>query len=184
MRHFDEIFVKYQPLLLRYARKFIENEDDALNLVQDLFLAVFERNIYQGSEEYLRNYLFKSVRNHCLNYIKHKQVEKRFLVNRLPDLKEIEIEYYSSGEKSLIEIEAYQNIHNAINSLSDINKEIILLSRFEGLKNKEIAERLEIPVRTVETRLFRALAQLRNVLSGSTFIFFIIDWIKRKKWQK
>nr|MBD3621627.1 sigma-70 family RNA polymerase sigma factor [Sunxiuqinia sp.] len=76
-----------------------------------------------------------------------------------------EIRYFESGEKSLIEKESLAKIDQAIHSLSAIHREVIELSRFEGLKNKEIAERLNIPVRTVETRLFRALASLKEKLS-------------------
>jgi RNA polymerase sigma-70 factor (ECF subfamily) len=76
----------------------------------------------------------------------------------------LEINRYSNGEQSLIEKEGLEKIYSAINSLTMKNREILELSRFEGLKNQEIAELLHIPIRTVETRLFRALKKLRELL--------------------
>ena len=82
----------------------------------------------------------------------------------------MEINYYENGEKSLIEKEGLDKIYEAINSLSDKNREILELSRFEGLKNQEIAEKLKLPVRTVETRLFRALQSLRKKLRNTNLL--------------
>ena len=94
---------------------------------------------------------------------------------------EMEIQYYESGEKSLIQQENLDRIYEAVNSLSEVNREIIELSRIEGLKNKEIADRLNIPLRTVETRIFRALKELRNILSRK-FIHILLNlWRLRKR---
>lgn len=97
--------------------------------------------------------------------MKHALVMRKFDAKISYALKELEIEYYDSGEKSLIQKESVNEIYEAINSLSDKNREILELSRFERLKNQEIAARLGIPLRTVETRLYRALKNLRSKLS-------------------
>lgn len=201
MSDFDRIFKKYHSLLFLYAQKFVRDEVIALDLVQDVFTAVWEKkiankraqsrkiankrasNLFQAlpgvsdlreakklvpDEEYLKAYLFQSVRNCCMNHLKHEKVVQKHREQQILSL--TELQYYQSGEKSLIEKENLDQIWQAINSLSDIHREIIELSRFEGLKNKEIAERLKIPLRTVETRLFRALSVLRTKLPEKTFI--------------
>jgi RNA polymerase sigma-70 factor (ECF subfamily) len=85
----------------------------------------------------------------------------------------MEAAHYQSGEKSLIEQENLAQINQAINSLTDIYREVIILSRFEGLKNAEIAEKLNIPIRTVETRIFRALSILKEKMSQKSFVILL-----------
>ena len=164
MTDFDQLFLKYHHPLFLYTLKFIENEDEALDMVQDVFISVWEKGQYHLSDEQVKAYLFAAVKNSCLNYIKHLKVVRTFEHQTALQLKEMEAAYYQSGESSLIEKEVLQKIDDAIDSLTDVYKEVIILSRFEGLKNKEIAERLNIPVRTVETRIFRAIAMLRTKL--------------------
>ena len=173
MTEFDNLFLKYHHPLFLYTLKFIDNEDEALDLVQDVFISVWEKGQYHGNNEQVKAYLFTALKNSCLNYIKHQKVVKTFEHQTALLLKEKEAEYYQSGETSLIEKEVLQKIDNAIDSLSDIYKEVIILSRFEGLKNKEIAERLNIPVRTVETRIFRAISLLREKIPARLLLFLL-----------
>ena len=69
----------------------------------------------------------------CLNYLKHKKIVRIFENETSHQLKEMEAIHYQSGEKSLIETETLKEIDDAIDSLPDIYKEVIVLSRFEGL---------------------------------------------------
>lgn len=176
MSDFDTIFRKYYRQLFHYAMKFIDSEDDAHNIVQDIFTAVFEKRIFGQPESYLKPYLFNAIRNNCINHLKHKKIVNRHITRAVREIAEMELKYYETSEKSLIEKETYQKIHAAIDELSDEQREVILLSRFEGLKNKEIAEKLNVPVRTVETRIFRALAALRKKLTTQTFFVLLHSW--------
>lgn len=175
MTDFDSLFLKYHILLFRFTLKFIDNENEAHDLVQDLFIEIWERGQYNDPEVKVRAYLFAGVKNRCLNYIKHQKVVRNFEHHAALQLKELEANYYFSGEQSYLEKEALQNIESAIDSLTDIYKEVIILSRLEGLKNKEIAERLKIPVRTVETRIFRALAILKEKVSVKSVLLLFMN---------
>jgi RNA polymerase sigma-70 factor (ECF subfamily) len=179
MTDFDNLFLKYHHQLFRYTLKFIEDENEALDLVQDIFVEVWERGQYKDLDDKVKAYLFTGVKNSCLNYIKHQKVVKKFEHHAALHLKEMEANYYLSGEQSFIEKETVQRIGNAIDSLTDIYKEVIVLSRFEGLKNKEIAERLNIPVRTVETRIFRALSLLKDKISLQSVLLLFINKLQR-----
>ena len=169
MFDFDQIFKKYYTPLFLYALKFVGNENVALDLIQDVFTQLWEKKKQDFDEKHLKAYLFNAVKNACFNYLKHEKVVQKHQEYQMESLAEMELKYYMDGEKSLIEKENLKNIYQAIDSLSEIHREIIQLSRFEGLKNKEIAERLNIPLRTVETRLFRALSSLREKLSEKLF---------------
>jgi RNA polymerase sigma-70 factor, ECF subfamily len=179
MTDFDCLFRKYHHRLLLYTMKFVESENDAFDIVQNIFVAVWENGKFRENEELVQSYLFAAVKNSCLNYIKHQQVVKKFEHNAAIQIKEMEAIYYSSGEKSLIEKENLELINNAIDSLNDIYREVLILSRFDGLKNSEIAEKLNLPLRTVETRIFRALSILKERISQKSF--FILLYLRALK---
>lgn len=173
MTKFDMLYRKYHQRLLLYTLKFVESESDALDIVQNIFVYVWEKGKYEQNEDSIKAYLFRAVINSSLNYIKHQKVIKKFENETSLHLKEIECFYYQSGEKSLIEKENIEQIILAIESLSDIYKEVLKLSRFKGLKNQEIADQLNIPVRTVETRIFRALSILKEKISKKSFFILL-----------
>jgi len=173
MTDFDRLFLEYHKRLLLYTLKFVESESDALDIVQNIFVALWENKKYNLDEKLVQAYLFSSVKNGCLNYLKHQKIVKKYENDISFQLKEMEAIHYQTGEKSLIEKESLAQINDAIDSLSGIYKEVIYMSRFDGLKNSEIAEKLEIPVRTVETRIFRALSMLKEKISPKSFIILL-----------
>lgn len=177
MTEFDQLFRKYHRRLLLYTLKFVDSESDALDIVQNVFVAIWENGKFNQNEEMVQAYLFSSVRNNCLNYLKHKKIVRKFENETSLQLKEMEAIHYQSGEKSLIETENLKEIDDAIDSLPDIYKEVIVLSRFEGLKNSEIADKLHLPVRTIETRVFRALSSLKEKISQKSL--FILLYLNR-----
>ncbi|MDP3916537.1 MAG: RNA polymerase sigma-70 factor [Bacteroidota bacterium] len=180
MNDFDSLFRKYHRRLLLYSLKYVESESDALDIVQNIFVAIWENGKYRQEEEFVKAYLFSAIKNSCLNYLKHLKVVKKFENETSQQFLQMEAVHYQSGERSLIEQENLKQINDAIDSLPDIYKEIILLSRFEGLKNHEIAEKLNIPVRTVETRIFRALSTLKEkMLQKSFFILLYMNGLDR-----
>ena len=167
---FDSVFRKYHLRLYLYALKFIENEGDALDIVQNVFISVWENEKFREEEKMIQAYLFQAIKNSCLNNIKHRNIVQRYEQKAVNELKEMEAIHFQSGEKSLIEKETLLQLEDAINSLPVIYKEVIVLSRFEGLKNNEIAKQINIPVRTVETRIFRALTLLKAKISTKSFL--------------
>lgn len=173
MSDFDQIFKEYHHSLLLYSLKFIESESEALDIIQEIFVMVWENEKYKLDQNHLKAYLFNSVRNACLNHIKHQHVIRKHIQTENLKIRELELGLYDSHEKSLIEEEDLQKIYRAIDSLSENYKEVLELSRFEGLKNKEIAQQLDVPIRTVETRLFRALNQLKEKLSEKQILILL-----------
>ncbi|MCX6219622.1 MAG: RNA polymerase sigma-70 factor [Bacteroidia bacterium] len=169
MTDFDSIFRKYHHPLFLYTLKFIEDENEALDLVQDIFITVWKKGIFWDNVEQIKAYLFVSVKNSCFNYLNHQKVVSKFKHYEAQQLKEIEAAHYASGEISLIEQEEVKLIEDVVASMPDIYKEVIVLSRFEGLKNSEIAKKLNIPLRTVETRIFRALLILKEKVCKKSF---------------
>jgi len=74
MTNFDLLYLKYHHLLLLYSLKYVENEGDALDIVQNIFVAIWENGKYDQNEEFVQAYLFRAVKHRCLNYLKHQKI--------------------------------------------------------------------------------------------------------------
>lgn len=163
---FSNLYLIYYSKLVRFAKEFVMLEEDAENITQDVFTSLWEKRDYINHIENMNAYLFRLVRNRCLDYLKHKIFEQRYIENmqvhfmielnlKLQSLDRFDI--YEISEKSDMEI----SVRTAINSLPKRCRDIFLLSRMEGLKYREISERLGISVSTVECQMGIALKKLR-----------------------
>ncbi|MFN8254411.1 MAG: RNA polymerase sigma-70 factor [Bacteroidales bacterium] len=162
---FEAIFRKYNKRLCHYAFKFIENETVAQDIVQDIFVNLWDKKEITEIEIVLRAYLFRSVYNRCINYLEHKNMTQRHHQNINYELKRLEIDYYKSTndqEYSLFELEI--KIDDAIESLPPQCRNVFEKSRLKGMKNREIAEELNISVKVVEKHISKALTILRDKL--------------------
>ena len=162
------ILEKYYIPLFYYARKIISDKETAEEIVQDSFVKLWQlrkKNKYTNTT--LVPYLYKTVYNSCLDYFRHKGVVDKF--NEYYSNKIKEAEAYSnvsqdSGLSILIANEMRDDIREAIDKLPPRCKQIFELKKLEGLSQKEIAEKLNISVNTVEKQLSRAMTKLRQSL--------------------
>lgn len=134
--------------------------DASKEIVQDAFVTLWEKKDMIQEDKSVKSYLFVAVKNKCLNQLRG---EKKFLSN-LIELENLEGLSINSFTDSVETKEIRKAIDAAIESLPEKCKEIFLLSRNEQLKYHEIAERLGLSVKTVETQMSRALAVLREHL--------------------
>lgn len=137
---------------------YLKDRDATEEAVQQVFYIVWERRESINITTSFKAYLYQAVRNHCLNALKHEQV-KASAHGEL--LREDEPE----EENNLESIELRERIDQAISELPTERQKIFRMSRFEELKYKEIAEKLQISVKTVENQMGKALKHLRESLS-------------------
>ena len=167
---FSELYLIYYPKLVRFAKEFVMSEEDAENITQDVFTDLWEKRESMNHIENMNAYLFRLVRNKCLDYLKHKVFEQKYVENvkasfeielnlKLQSLDRFDV--YDISERNQME----KLIRDAINSLPKRCRDIFLLSRMEGLKYREISERLGISVNTVECQMGIALKKLRAKLN-------------------
>lgn len=168
----EHTYKKLHGPLYFYAFKFVKDEEVSRDLVQDSFLSVLSKPLNNTEISNLPSYLFRTVRNNCLNYLHHKMIEHDFREMEL-ERSEREIKYFDM-HKTLVENEMIQKLNEAIEILPEHYRLPFVMSRFENLKNKEIAEKLEMPLRTVETKIYRALCLLREKLGDSLILLNII----------
>ncbi|MEN8119301.1 MAG: RNA polymerase sigma-70 factor [Bacteroidota bacterium] len=162
------VYKKYYTGLYYYAKKIVGNATVAKDIVQDSFLKIWEIRTSILVQTSFSSYLYKSVYNNSLNYLKHKQVIEKHQ-NYQKEQIEIAENYFSisseHGQSILIAKEFEQQIEQAIENLPEKCKEVFKLSRFKGLKNNEIATQLDISINTVQTQISVALKKLRNDLA-------------------
>ena len=165
---FSELYLIYYPKLVRFAKEFVMSEEDAENITQDVFTDLWEKRESMNHIENMNAYLFRLVRNKCLDYLRHKVFEQRYVEN-MQTFFQMELSLKLQSLDSVSEMsernEIEELVRNAVNSLPKRCRDIFLLSRVEGLKYIEISERLGISVNTVECQMSIALKKLRTKLS-------------------
>lgn len=152
--NFSDLYLTYYSKLVRFAKEFVEHEEDAENITQDVFADLWVKRDFITHIENMNAYLFRLVRNRCLDYLRHKVFEQRYM----------ESLQLSCEEDAVEDHDTEILIRAAINSLPQRCRDIFLLSRVEGLKYREISEHLGISVNTVECQMGIALKKLRMKL--------------------
>ena len=171
--YFSEIYIAYYSKLIRFATDFIIHKEDAENIIQDVFTGLWERNDSLENIENINAYLFKLTKNKCLDHLKHKISQEKYAASMLFTYKQEFNLKLQSLENFDIDVASEKNMEkivmDAIHTLPGKCRKIFLLSRYEGLKYKEISERLGVSVNTVETQMSIALKKLREKLKFYLF---------------
>lgn len=158
-KSFEKLFKTYYAPLCLFARQYILDPDDSEEAVQSFFLKLWDDRKKIAITTSVKSYLFGSVKNRCLNYIKHQKIKQ---AHQSEVIKSAKIE--SNSSSFLLEVDLMKKIEASINSLPPKRREIFILSKEHGLKYREIAEKLGISIKTVETQMGHALKDLREQL--------------------
>jgi len=155
---FEKLYKTYQPGLVNFAYYYLKNDQEAIDTVQELFLNIWEKKETFPITDNPKAYLMTAVKNRCYNKLSRDK-----LLNSNETLKDI---FISTEEtSSYIETkETEKSIHDSIQMLPEKCKEIFMLSRFDHLNYKQIAQVLDISVKTVENQISNALKVLRKNL--------------------
>lgn len=155
----EMLFSIYFPRLNDFARNVVKDDMISQDIVQDVFVKVWEKRAEIESIN-LEAFLFRLVRNRCIDYIKHLKVVNNRMqeIHHSSKYEELyRIDFMGNEPYVLIEQELKQKIESTIQSLPDRCREVFILSRMNGLKNREIAEKLNINIKNVERHLSRAM---------------------------
>lgn len=158
-KSFEKLFKTYYAPLCLFARQYILDPDDSEEAVQSFFLKLWDDRKKIAITTSVKSYLFGSVKNRCLNYIKHQKIKQ---AHQSEVIKSAKID--SNSSSFLLEVDLMKKIEASINSLPPKRREIFILSKEHGLKYREIAEKLGISIKTVETQMGHALKDLREQL--------------------
>lgn len=164
---FKRIFEEYYRPLCGFSRKFLTDNNVCDDIVQESFLGLWNKRKEISSSKSIKSYLYSSVRNASLNYLRHEDVKIKNEANILA----LSSEWYY--EDSLIEEEVYSQIYEAIKDLSPQSRKIIIMT-MNGFTNPEIAIDLDISVNTVKTLKQRSYSFLRSRLKGVHWVLLLL----------
>lgn len=160
---YELVFRRYYISLCGFATRFVQLPETAEEIVQNIFLKLWEKRAGLDIQVSLKSYLFRAVYNSCNNHLAHLKIKNKHLLF----VKSTSLQNELLTDPILNNLtykELDEKITEAIEQLPVACKTIFKMSRFDGLKYAEIADRLHISVKTVETQISRALVKLREKL--------------------
>lgn len=177
---FEYIFKSYFHRLFNYANDLLHSNYFAEEIISDIFTKLWENRSQINIETSIKSYLFRSVHNQCISYVRQHKVEDKY--------KAYFVNYFSEGFDSgsdyplekLISNELESKIEEILGSLPEQCRAMFLLSRQKGLSHEEIALKYNVSVNTVHTQISRALKRFREELKNYFPLFMLLLNITNK----
>ncbi len=167
---FEEIYRLYFIPLSYYCVAYVGNMDEAEEIIQNLFLRLWIKRKEIVINSSLKAYLYRSVQNDALNYLNHEKIKEKYFTYK----EKVKDNFNDNVQHKLENEELEILIKRALLMLPEKRREIFELSRFEGLKYAEIAKKLSVSIKTVETQMSRALKSLRKMLKDYLSVILLI----------
>jgi RNA polymerase sigma-70 factor, ECF subfamily len=166
---YEMLFNEYYKVLTVFAKRYLNDLEKAKEVVQDLFVSIYEKREKLDINSSLKSYLFRSTHNRCINLINAQKVRDRYA----------EYATYANAssennlEQEVNKTELEHALYKAIGDLPPRCRSIFKMNRFDGLSNGEIADKLNLSKRTVETQISKALKILRMKMEPYMTIFIM-----------
>lgn len=174
---YTEIYVRHWHSLYLHAYKILEDEDEAKDVIQELFIALWDKSDHLEIKTNLRAYLYVSARHRILNHIRKNKIGTAFIDTIAESLNDVD----NSTIESISERELIAIIDEEINLLPPRMKQVFEMSRKEMMSNKEIAARLGTSESTIKKQISNSIKQLRtNLDKYSLSLGIVISEIIRK----
>lgn len=175
---FEMMFRTWYNPLCNFAYGFLGSREEAEETVQNVFIHFWEKRTEISIETSLKSYLYRSVRNSCMNVLKHEKVKRehaKYAINQNGATAE-------SAAGRLMSDELEMRIGEALAKLPEQCRLVFKMSRFEELKYSEIAEKLEISIKTVENQMGKALRIMREQLQDYLPLIAILAYSGYNIW--
>ena len=156
---FEKLYKRFQPSLINYAYYLTRSSEDSVELVNDVFLSVWNKRNRLKLDSNLKTYLYTAVKNRSINYIKKNKLVIVF-DEQIDTLSDFEADH------SILEKEQLIIIQQIMNDLPSKCKQVFAMGRIDQLSNKEIASFLDISIKTVEAQITKALKIFRKKLKN------------------
>ena len=158
-KDFQSFFTVNFPKVKNFARKLLKSDEDAEDVAQDVFC-----KLWQHPNDKLDGYIFVTTRNIILNMFKHQRIEQEYQVSFIENAILCEIIEDDQALKDIYYKELLMILRLALTKMPERRRMIFEASRFQGLSNKDIAEKLGVSIRTVEHQIYLALIDLKKIL--------------------
>lgn len=177
-KEFERIYVRYYARMKRLAQEYVISEEDAENILQDVFMAFWEKREVLLTHVNVIAFLFTSIKNRCIDLLRRKTLEEQAAVHMKEELLltlRMNLNSLQVLDSELFNEESVENIINrAIASLPDKCRDIFIKSKIEGKKQKDIAAELNISVNTVEAQMSIAYKKLKESLKNLYPLFLFL----------
>jgi RNA polymerase sigma-70 factor (ECF subfamily) len=157
---FEQVFKTHYKNLYAYAFTILKDESEAEEMVQQVFFKLWERSEHLSFSGSIAAYLYKAVHNESLNFLKHQKVKETHRMHVAYSMKNKS----EQPQGKIVGKELEHKFREALNELPEQCRTVFQLSRFEDMKYKEIAGKLDISIKTVENHMGKALKLLRTKL--------------------
>ncbi len=164
---YTEIFERYNRILLRHAFRLLSNDDEAYDVVQDVFLQLWQKREEITFKSSLSAYMYTAVKNRIFKLFAHQEVVLRYAKS----ISTFMVEGYSIVEDTLLEKELSDLISKEIDALPPKMREVFLLNKKEELSYKEIADRLSITDQTAKQQVYKAMKILKPKIDRFLSVF-------------
>ena len=164
---FKQIFECFYPRLWHFVKEYIKDEDDAKDILQNVFMTLWEKRNSLKADTNLNAYLYALAKSQCLNHLKHLKVVNEYAKATQVEMQEAFVNCYAinSFDPEQTDIESMERtVEKAIQELPEQCRKVFELHRYDGLKYKDIAKKLDLSVKTVEAHISNALRLLRIAL--------------------
>jgi RNA polymerase sigma-70 factor (ECF subfamily) len=158
---FSLIFNTYYKDMVLFGGNFLPEQTVCEDIVQSIFLKLWRDRTELVIETSLKSYLLKAVRNACMDEIRHRHIVLEYASHAPPD--KLSNDLVDTGNYILYS-DLQKHLHQALEKLPKSYREAFELNRFEGLKYREIAEKLKVSERTIEVRISKSIGLLRKYL--------------------
>jgi RNA polymerase sigma-70 factor (ECF subfamily) len=157
---FSALFRKYYKDLVLFGGAFLSDKTYCEDIVQNIFVRLWENRDYMHIEGSMKSFLLRAVQNACIDELRHKQsvdAHERYM--------EAFNDYsYMDTEEYILYSDAHAQLGEALQRIPEVCRQAFVMNRFEGLKYREIAQKLNVSERTVEVRIGKAIGLLRQYL--------------------
>lgn len=161
---FERFYALNFPKVKSFAWLLTKSEADAEDIAQSIFLKLWMRPDLWETDESMEGYLYVVTRNEIFALFRHQQIERDYQQKMIDSLLLEELEDNNSSLEKIYYQEKLILIEMALKKMPERRRRVFELSRFDGMSNKEIAEKLDMPLRTVEDHIYKTLLELRKVL--------------------
>jgi RNA polymerase sigma-70 factor (ECF subfamily) len=161
---FKRLFNFFSPLLIRFAWSLIKNKGAAEEIIDDIFIRLWEQKNRLLEVDNLKVYLYKATRNQCLNYLKKRKLSEDPLDTAEVQLMKFDID----PEQLMITAEMMKRMEQAVENLPPRCKLIFQLIREQGFRNKDAAQILGISINTVDVQLAIAIKRISHAINFDT----------------
>ena len=167
---FDAFFLRFYPKVKGFALKLLQNEDDALDVTQEIFIKIWNQQDIWLTDNYSEGYIYAMTKNHVFNMMRRRVLERNYQEQKKLSAAD-NISYVTDFEEEMYSKELELLYKMRIEEMPPQRKTIFRLSRIDGKTNQEIADLLNLSIRTVERHIHLALTDLKGISLFFIFLF-------------